>query len=137
MRIELLLRDVALILAVGPFIYYLLAPLSSAVYFRSASRKVASESYQSPASILKPVRGLDHGAYENFASFCLIDYPRYEIFFCVNSPADPAVPVIERLCHDFPERDVRLLIGAPHLGPNGKVNNVGLPAKLDVQGLRV
>lgn len=119
------LRDAFLVLALGPFIYYLLTLWASTVYFWR-NRRAASVHYASTplVSILKPVRGLDREAYENFESFCLLDYPEYEILFCVNDADDPAVPVIERLQKDYPQRRIRLLIGAPHVGASGKVNKL-------------
>lgn len=121
----MLFRDAIPLLALGPFMYYLLTLWACLVHFRSKKRpSVKRSDYRPPVSILKPVRGLDREAYENFASFCLLDYPDYEILFCVNSADDPAVPVIQELRRDFPERGIRLLIGAPHLGASGKVNKL-------------
>jgi ceramide glucosyltransferase len=120
-----LFRDAILLLALGPFVYYLLTLWTSTVYFWRNKRTSANRSdYTPPVSILKPVRGLDREAYENFASFCKLDYPEYEILFCVNRADDPAVPVIEKLQGDYPERSIRLLIGAPHVGASGKVNKL-------------
>jgi len=121
----LLIPEIILILALGPFIYYLLILWASIIYFRPLKGTAPGQpSPKCPVSILKPVRGLDREAYENFASFCLLDYPEYEVLFCVNSADDPAVPVIKELQLAFPERDIRLLIGAPHLGASGKVNKL-------------
>jgi len=111
-----------LALAVIPFIYYLIALYSSWRYFRSSTAaNVANAGCLGPVSILKPIRGLDPDAYENFASFCRQDYPEYEILFCVDSADDPAVPVIEKLSHDFPDRRIRVLFGSGRDAPNDKV----------------
>lgn len=121
----MLLRDAILLLAMGPLVYYVLALWAALTYIREKESSTNKRStYRPAASILKPVRGLDRGAYENFASFCLQDYPEYEILFCVNEATDPAVPVIENVQRDFPERNIRLLIGAPHYGASGKVNKL-------------
>ena len=105
-----------------PFIYYLISLYSTWAYFRTA-RKV--EKYDSaftpPVSNLKPIRGLDPGAYENFASFCRQDYPDYELLFCVGDREDPVLPVIEKLIHDFPNRRIRVLFGSGRVATNDKV----------------
>lgn len=52
----------------------------------------------SPISIIKPVRGLDQEAEENFVSFLQSEYPGpFEVIFCVEEREDPAVPLIQRL----------------------------------------
>ncbi len=72
-------------------------------------------------SNLKPIRGLDPDAYENFASFCRQDYPEYEIVFCVGDASEPALPTIQRLIRDFPECQIRVLIGSGRVATNDKV----------------
>ena len=82
---------VFLAVAAIPFIYYLIALYSAWAYFRSAAQPgSAAAPFLGPVSNLKPIRGLDPDAYENFASFCRQDYPEYEIVFCVDSDTDPA-----------------------------------------------
>jgi ceramide glucosyltransferase len=111
-----------LIVAAAPFIYYLLVLYSSHRFFRT-SKKSPSENleFTPPISNLKPVRGLDPEAYENYASFCRQDYPNYELVFCVGDHDDPAVPVLEKLMRDFPERRIRLLFGSGRSALNDKV----------------
>lgn len=117
-----LARILILILAATPFIYYLLAVYSSIHFFRAARRRVSPPGeFTVPVSILKPVRGLDPDAYENFASYCYQDYPEYEILFCVSGHDDPAAPVIEKLIRDCPERQIRILYGSGRNAINDKV----------------
>ncbi len=71
-------------------------------------------------SNLKPVRGVDPEAYENFASFCRQDYPDYELLFCVGGKDDPVVPLLERLRREFPERQIRVLFGSQSNALNDK-----------------
>jgi len=112
-------------LALGPFAFYLLTLWVSVAYFRAKKKELfVRTDYSRPISILKPVRGLDREAYENFASFCQLDYPQYEILFAVNDATDPVVPVIVKLQSDFPERKIRLILGAPPIGASSKVNKL-------------
>jgi ceramide glucosyltransferase len=116
------MRTVFLGIAAIPFIYYGLAIFSCLRFFRTTRRgQDAEESFLPPISNLKPVRGLDPGAYENFASFCRQDYPNYEILFCVGDESDPAMPVLDRLKHDFPDTEIRIVVGSGREATNDKV----------------
>jgi ceramide glucosyltransferase len=116
---------IALALAAAPLVYFLLSFYSVVSYFRELRKSpLSTSSYTLPASILKPVRGVDREAYENFASFCRLDYPEYEIIFAVADPADPAVPVVEKLQADFPRCSIRLIKGVARMGANSKVNSL-------------
>ncbi|MFY9688964.1 MAG: glycosyltransferase [Candidatus Acidiferrales bacterium] len=111
-------------IAAIPFIYYLLALYSTARFFSVAGRDTsANNDFLPPVSCLKPIKGLDEDAYENYASFCRQDYPEYEIVFCVD-PGDPALPVLEKLIRDFPERNIRLLFGSGRNAINDKVGRL-------------
>src|SRR5262244_2348831 len=93
-------RALLFTLAAAPFVYYALATLAALLFFRrERARKLPD--YTPPVSLLKPVRGVDFGSYENFASFCRLDYPAFEILFAVNDERDPAVAVIQRIIADF------------------------------------
>jgi ceramide glucosyltransferase len=110
-------------MAAVPLIYYALALYSAWQFFRSSNktRPLTSPGYTPPVSHLKPIRGLDPDAYENFASFCRQDYPEYEIVFCVGDASEPALPTIQRLIRDFPKCQIRVLIGSGRVATNDKV----------------
>src|SRR2546428_8764070 len=113
---------VLLAVAAIPCVYYGLALYSSWAFFRhSRATELPRAAFTPPVSNLKPIRGLDPDAYENFASFCRQDYPDYEVVFCVGDRDDPVLPVIEQLIRDFPDCRLRVLFGSGSAAPNDKV----------------
>jgi len=128
MQLHAAWRDAVLLLAAAPLFYYALATVAALRFFRRERARILPN-YTPPVSLLKPVRGLDFGSYENFASFCRQDYSEYEILFAVNEDLDPAVPVIRRIIAEFPQRRIRLLVGAERLGANQKVNKLARLAR--------
>src|SRR5713226_6745113 len=121
-------RDAVLLLAAAPLVYYTLAIVAALRFFKRERARVLPN-YTPSVSLLKPVRGADFGSYENFASFCRQEYLDYEILFAVNDDTDPAVQMIQRIIAEFPERRIRLLVGAEHLGANRKVNKLARLAR--------
>ena len=116
-------REVVLLVAAFPLAYYVTATIAALRFFRR-ERQRTFPSFTPPVSLLKPVRGVDFGSYENHASFLRQDYLDYEILFAVNDENDPVLPLIARLREEFPERHIRLLIGAEQIGANRKVNKL-------------
>ncbi len=110
-------------IATFPFIYYLLALFSIFRFFRT-SVSPPNTDFTPPVSNLKPIRGLDPDAYENFASLCRQDYPDYELLFCVSGEDDAAVPILNQLQRDFPERRIRIFFGSGRTGSNDKVSKL-------------
>jgi ceramide glucosyltransferase len=123
-----IIRWAILALALGPLFYYLVGIYSAWRFFRVAHRAQGqtprATDEMRPISVLKPVRGLDPDAYENFASFCRQDYPEFEILFALNDAEDPAAPIVQKLIADFPGRSIRLIVVEERLGPNTKVSNL-------------
>jgi len=118
-------RWAILLLALAPLGYYVTAIIAAIRFFRRERAKQLP-AFTPPVSLLKPVRGVDFGTYENFASFCMQNYPEYEILFCVNEMSDAAVPVIQKVMKDCPARCIRILANAPQIGSNRKINNLAL-----------
>src|SRR3984957_10049699 len=112
--------EVFLAIAAIPFIYYFIAIYSSWRYFQQPVAAPA-ESFTPPVSILKPIRGLDPDAAENLASFCRLDYPEFEIVFCVDPDDEAVLSVLAKLTKDFPESNIRVLYGSGRVATNDKV----------------
>jgi ceramide glucosyltransferase len=108
-------------LAAIPFIYYSLALYSSWQFFRQTRISSRPLDYTPPVSNLKPIRGLDSEAYENFASYCNQDYPDYELLFGIGDGDEAVLEVIEKLKRDFPQRRIRAIHVSGHTAPNDKV----------------
>ena len=121
-------REVLLLVAAAPLVYYILATLAAFRFFRQNQEQTRAD-YSPPASLLKPVRGVDFGSYENFVSFCIQDYPEYEILFAVNDDNDPAAPLVRQIIAEFPQKRIRLFAGAEYLGANRKVNKLAMLAR--------
>ena len=77
-----------------------------------------------PVSLVRPLCGIDNYAAETLRSTFELDYPCYEILFCVASPNDPVLPLVKSLISAHPNAAVRLLIGDDRVSTNPKLNNV-------------
>ena len=100
--------------------YYVVALLSARAFLR---RKHFPAGFAPRVSILKPLRGVDPGMLEAFASHCRQDYSsEYEILFGVADIDDPAVALVRQLQADFPAQSIRLIVCPEDLGANGKVS---------------
>jgi ceramide glucosyltransferase len=87
----------------------------------------ASREFTGPISVLKPLKGLDDNLFDNLESFCLQDYPQYEIIFCLQDRNDPARKVAAKVQERHPDRDISIVVEDCQIGLNPKVNNL-LPA---------
>ncbi|MBV8114253.1 MAG: glycosyltransferase [Silvibacterium sp.] len=131
-----IVASVTTILTFAGIFYYIAVLWSARSFIRKGGNPLkpteglsGAPSFAPGVSILKPVKGLDPGMYEAFASHCRQEYAGdYEILFGVSSLSDPAeapvVAAIERLQSEFPERNIGLIECPERLGPNGKMGNV-------------
>ncbi len=75
-------------------------------------------------SLVRPVCGLDRHDEETLGSSFRLDYPRYEVLFCVARADDPALPLLRRLMAGNPGVPSRILVGDERINANPKLNNV-------------
>src|SRR5262249_56777261 len=75
-------------------------------------------------SLIRPLCGLDNYAADTLRSSFDLDYPCYEILFCVAAANDPVLPLVKGLMAAHPNIAARLLIGDDRVSANPKLNNV-------------
>jgi ceramide glucosyltransferase len=129
MTIEMLvsaLQIILLVLVGLSIVSTVLAHVFTWHYFASYDRSYPSKGYEPTVSVIKPVKGVDESALDNFRSFCEQDYSSaYEIIFCVEGRSDPAVPVIRRIIEEYPDKNVRLVFSDPEDTRSfGKLKNI-------------
>jgi ceramide glucosyltransferase len=130
--IHTIVRTIQIVTTLGALAgagYYLACLWSAWSYLRDAQARLREHATVSvnlpPVSILKPLKGIDPEIYESFRSHCDQDYPaEYEIIFGVSEANDPAVEIVKRLQHEFPQRQIQLVVCSERLGVNVKVSNL-------------
>jgi ceramide glucosyltransferase len=76
-----------------------------------------------PISIVQPHRGIETFSRETLQSIFRLDYPAYEILFCVASETDPIVPLLREYIAAHPAQPARILTGDHAISGNPKLNN--------------
>jgi ceramide glucosyltransferase len=75
-------------------------------------------------TIVQPLCGVETFSRETLRSIFALDYPSYEVIFCLASGDDPIAPLVRGAIEANPGRPARLLIGDDRISANPKLNNV-------------
>jgi ceramide glucosyltransferase len=93
-------------------------------FFRAKGSTGAGVTVLPPVSVIKPVAGPEEGYLENFMSFCLQDYPVFEIVFAFPERSDVLPPLLEELKTRFTQVELDWVFADSNKGPNYKVGNL-------------
>ena len=97
--------------------------LADRAMFRMLQRQPACGPHP-PISVLKPVKGLDDGLFENLSSMARQNYSQMEILVGAVDPADPALAVARKVAAAHPGVDMRVVICPEDGGLNPKVTQL-------------
>jgi ceramide glucosyltransferase len=104
------LQGTALVLIGSSVLWTAFMHLCTWTYFAGHRHTDPGRKYEPPVTIIKPTKGADQSALQNFRSFCQQEYEaEYELLFCVEESSDPAVPIIHRIIAEYPHRRIRLI----------------------------
>jgi ceramide glucosyltransferase len=115
-------RDVVMVICLLAASYYGFACYAAHRFF--ARKPDQNGGFLPPVTILKPLRGVDRDAYDNFASFCRQSYPSYQVIFGADASDGPAIAIARRIAEDFPDIDVRVVVKPAGGAANPKVGNL-------------
>src|SRR5499426_4654854 len=85
--------------------------LAAGLRMRAVPRHVPIPQHAPPVSLIRPVCGLENFSEQTLGSAFRLDYPNYELIFCVEQGSDAIVPVVNRLIAAHPNVRARLIIG--------------------------
>lgn len=114
-------------LTLGATCYSIIA-IYATIRFRRL-RRDARHDFLPPVSVLKPLYGADRNLKNNLESFCLQNYPSYEIIFSVRDEADAAVPFVRHIQQSYPSLPITLLFTGRPCYYNAKVHALQEMAK--------
>jgi len=102
-----------------------LASIAFVIAIRHRHRKRERKAIpRPPVTLIRPICGLENNLERCLASSFNLDWPVFEILFCVAKADDPAAALARRLMAAHPDVPSRLLVGDDRFSANPKLNNV-------------
>jgi ceramide glucosyltransferase len=95
----------------------------AAIRCRKPGASVSAPKNAPAVSIVRPICGVEAFSNETLGSSYALDYPSYELIFCVARADDPVAGIARRLVAAHPEIPSRVLIGDDRVSANPKLNN--------------
>jgi ceramide glucosyltransferase len=117
------LRAALYVLCAGATFYAILAIVAAHDFF-SSPPPAPDAAFHPGISVLKPIRGAEPDADENFRSFCEQDYPDYQVVFGALDPDDPGLAAARRAAARHAGTAVAVVAGSGAAGANPKVANL-------------
>lgn len=104
-------------------VLYLIAFYSAHEFFSRQRRPVVLDAAPG-VSVLRPLKGLDVGLYDNLETLCRQRYPLFQLVFGVADAGDPAAGLVRRLRREHPDVDIELVVDERVYGSNYKISNL-------------
>lgn len=102
-----------------------LGSIALAIAWRQRNRTSGGQlAARPPVTLLRPICGEENNLERCLASSFMLDWPNYEIIFCVADAGDPAAAIARRLIAAHPQIQARLLVGDDRICVNPKMNNL-------------
>lgn len=118
------LATCAAIFCLSATLVHLLGALVVSIRCRERKRPLPLPRYTPPVTIIRPVCRVDNFERETLASTFALDYPDYEVIFCLARGDDPVDPIVRGLIEADPGVNARLLVGEDNRSANPKLNNI-------------
>lgn len=77
-----------------------------------------------PVALTVPCKGIDLDLADNLKALFSQDYPVFELYFVVESPADPSIRVIEEVREQYPDVACRVIVAGLAADCGQKVHNL-------------
>ncbi len=116
--------QIALVIGLGvSTVCYLVGLYSAGEFFRLRPDQ-QTDAVDEPVTVLRPLKGLEAGLYENLETLCAQRYGTFQLVCGVADAQDPAVAVVRRLQREHPELDIHLVVDGSVCGANYKISNL-------------